>query len=95
MFQKGLRLAMANKSSFDDGGVALDRAATVPPTVRLFCQTPVKSGLPSAVLGAGAVMFSFPSGVLGTPAVGYEGHWAKSAGAAAIRTSAARRQRRE
>ena len=32
---------------------------------------PVKSGCPSAVRGAGAAILGFPSGPLGTPAVGY------------------------
>jgi hypothetical protein len=60
----------------------LVRAATVPPTVRLFCQMPVRAGLPGrfprcrqvrfavGVLGAGALRFGFPSGVLGTPGSG-------------------------
>src|SRR5579884_772533 len=39
---------------------------------------PVKSGCPSAVRGAGAAMFGFPSGPLGTPAVGYPRYCAHS-----------------
>src|SRR6266850_8257476 len=38
---------------------------------------PEKSGLPSAVRGVGAVRLGFPSGVRGTPAVGYFNHWAE------------------
>jgi hypothetical protein len=34
------------------------------------CQTPDKSGLPSAVFGMGAVSFTLPSLVRGTPGVG-------------------------
>jgi hypothetical protein len=37
---------------------------------------PEKSGLPSAVRGAGAFMSGLPSRVLGTPAVGYVTHCA-------------------
>jgi hypothetical protein len=33
-------------------------------------QMPEKSGLPSAIRGAGAVMFTLPSAFRGTPAVG-------------------------
>src|SRR5262245_60413204 len=33
----------------------------------IFCQIPERSGFPSAVLGAGAARFAFPSGPLGTP----------------------------
>src|SRR5262249_1265487 len=39
---------------------------------------PGKSGLPSAVLGAGALRSGLPSAVLGTPRVGYIGHCAQS-----------------
>src|SRR5579872_4944211 len=70
MFQNGLRLATSNRLSFVRGGFALDRAATVPPTVRSFCHTPDRSGLPSEVLGVGALMLGLPWGVLGTPGVG-------------------------
>jgi hypothetical protein len=50
---------------------------------------PEKSGLPSAVRGAGAVKSGLPSAVLGTPAVGYGGHCAEGDGemAAAIATA--------
>src|SRR5206468_5637295 len=44
------------------------------------CQTPERSGLPSAVLGAGALRFGRPSGNLGTAGVGYDGHCAESDG---------------
>src|SRR5215510_2582171 len=37
---------------------------------------PEKSGLPSLVRGVGADRLGFPSGVRGTPAVGYFSHWA-------------------
>src|SRR5579862_3063045 len=41
-------------------------------------QIPEKSGLPSAKWGVGADMFTLPSGLRGTPAVGYFTHWAAS-----------------
>src|SRR5262245_24807534 len=44
--------------------------------VMTFCHRPERSGLPSAVLGAGPVRLGWPSAVLGTPGVGYEGHCA-------------------
>jgi hypothetical protein len=39
-----------------------------------FCQSPERSGLPSAVFGAGPVKSGLPSAVLGTLGVGYRGH---------------------
>src|SRR5215472_7891577 len=42
-------------------------------------QMPEKSGLPSAVRGAGADKLGFPSAALGTPAVGYFNHCADAA----------------
>jgi hypothetical protein len=39
-------------------------------------QRPDKSGLPSAVRGAGALRFGLPSAECGTPGVGYFNHWA-------------------
>ena len=39
-------------------------------------QIPEKSGLPSAIRGGGADMFTLPSAVCGTPAVGYFNHCA-------------------
>src|ERR1700730_6751525 len=44
-----------------------------------FSQTPLRSGLPSAVRGTGALKFGFPSRSFGTPCVGYGAHWAESA----------------
>ena len=41
-------------------------------------QTPEKSGLPSASRGAGANIFTPPSGLRGTPLVGYSNHCAAS-----------------
>src|ERR1700686_359976 len=41
-------------------------------------QMPDRSGLPSAVFGAGADRFGFPSGVRGTPGVGEFSHCAES-----------------
>src|SRR5688572_28887812 len=41
-------------------------------------QIPEKSGLPSDRRGAGADMSTFPSAVLGAPAVGYFSHWAST-----------------
>src|SRR6266849_1340232 len=57
--------------------------ATVPPPAGPSCpspriQFPEKSGLPSAVRGAGADKSGLPSDVLGTPAVGKGGHCAES-----------------
>src|SRR6267154_2286383 len=46
------------------------------PNPRATRQIPDRSGVPSAVLGAGAARLGLPSGVLGTRAVGYGGHWA-------------------
>src|SRR5436309_513046 len=54
-----------------------------------FSQRPERSGVPSAVLGAVAFRFGLPSGVVGTPAVGHDGHWAES-GAEASATRIAR-----
>src|SRR5438105_947815 len=45
---------------------------------------PDRSGLPSAVLGAGAPRFGCPLGILGTPAVGYFSHCAPRGAAIAI-----------
>ena len=45
-----------------------------------FCQMPERSGFPSAVLGAGALKFGSPVGVLGTPGTGNGGHCANSDG---------------
>src|SRR6185295_18867773 len=56
--------------------------ATFPPWNHALSQSPVKSGLPSAVRGAGASRFGLPSGVRGTPRVGYDGHCADSGDAA-------------
>src|SRR2546428_4919865 len=41
-------------------------------------QTPVRSGLPSAVRGVGAAMLALPSGRRGVPAVGYLSHCASA-----------------
>src|SRR5579859_5163938 len=75
-FQKGLVLTESGMIS----GVAEDGAEDVgggagvgtPGTGlgRSCCQTPERSGLPSAVLGAGPDKFGLPSAVLGTPGVG-------------------------
>src|SRR5439155_14656748 len=46
------------------------------PNPRATRQMPDSSGLPSAVLGAGAVRLGLPSEVLGTRAVAYGGHCA-------------------
>src|SRR5262249_33665609 len=43
-------------------------------------QMPEKSGLPSAVRGAGAARLGLPSAPLGTPGNGYNGHCANSNG---------------
>src|SRR4051812_29659586 len=52
-------------------------------------QMPDRSGLPSAVRGAGAARSTAPAVVLGTPAVGYFTHCADSGTAVAITTAAA------
>src|SRR5881409_2149348 len=44
----------------------------------LLCQIPDKSGLPSAVRGAGAARFGLPSALRGMPGVGYFSHCAVS-----------------
>src|SRR5947199_1180783 len=41
-------------------------------------EMPERSGLPSAVGGAGALRSGLPSAVRGTPAVGYFSHWAET-----------------
>jgi hypothetical protein len=50
---------------------------------------PDKSGLPSAVLGAGALRFGWPLGVLGIPGVGYFNHWAPKGTASGAHTAIA------
>src|SRR5262245_4508101 len=45
------------------------------------CQMPEKSGLPSAVLGAGALRLALPSGRRGVPGVGRFNHCACAAAA--------------
>jgi hypothetical protein len=52
-----------------------------------FCQSPERSGLPSAVFGAGPVRSGLPSAVLGTPGVGYRGHCAVTDAVATERSS--------
>src|SRR5262245_44747659 len=54
--------------------------------VMTFCQRPDRSGLPSAVLGVGAVRFGLPSAVRGTPGVGNDGHCAASDADAMVRS---------
>src|SRR5262245_35385051 len=44
----------------------------------ILCHMPDRSGLPSAVRGAGALRFGLPSAVRGMPGVGYFSHWAAS-----------------
>jgi hypothetical protein len=44
----------------------------------MYSQTPDKSGLPPAVLGAGALRSAFPSAVLGAFAFPYSGHCARA-----------------
>ena len=59
-----------------------------PPPAPARIQMPEKSTLPSAVRGAGASRFGFPSAVRGTPGVGYDGHCAPIEGASvAIRSA--------
>jgi hypothetical protein len=52
------------------------------PSVRRFgsavIQIPEKSGLPSAIRGAGADMFTLPSAFRGIPGDGYLNHWAET-----------------
>jgi hypothetical protein len=49
-----------------------------PPGFGNLTQLPARSGLPSAVRGAGASRLTAPSAVRGTPLVGYFGHCADS-----------------
>src|SRR5947209_5561126 len=57
-------------------------------------QIPEKSGLPSGMRGARAVMSTLPSGFRGTPAVGYFSHCAAKGVATMTKVaSAARRER--
>src|SRR5437879_8865756 len=44
----------------------------------ILCHRPDRSGLPSAVRGAGAVRFGLPSAVRGMTDVGRVTHWAES-----------------
>src|SRR5215510_5910129 len=55
---------------------------------------PLRSGLPPAVRGASAVRSGLPSGVCGTPGVGYSSHCADAATGRAAITKAARDVRR-
>src|SRR6266850_889020 len=54
------------------------RSATLPTAVSglSHCHRPVRSGLPSAVRGAGAVRFGLPSAVRGMPGAGCFSHCA-------------------
>src|SRR5438477_10980211 len=56
------------------------RSATLPMALSglIHCHRPARSGLPSAVRGAGAVRFGLPSAVRGMPGVGYVNHCAAS-----------------
>src|SRR5712691_6407538 len=58
------------------------RAATLPTAVSglIMFHRPARSGLPSAVRGAGAVRFGLPSAVRGMPGVRYTAHCAASGG---------------
>src|SRR6266705_3532317 len=54
-------------------------AATLPEYLaEILCQIPDKSGLPSAVRGAGAARFGLPFALRGMPGVGYFSHCAAS-----------------
>src|SRR2546425_6700643 len=75
-------LAWRSWNSARDEGV---NGTSTPSAARLFShlplgviQIPDKSGLPSAVLGAGAVRLGFPSAVRGVPGVGYDSHCASA-----------------
>ena len=48
---------------------------------------PLMSTWPSGVRGAGAVMFTVPSGFLGTFGVLTDGHWASSDGDSAAKSA--------
>src|SRR5258708_26305098 len=56
------------------------RSATLPtaPSLVTICHRPARSGLPSAVRGAGAVRFGLPAAVRGMPGVRYCAHCAAS-----------------
>src|SRR4051794_8749497 len=60
-----------------------------PPPAPARIQTPEKSTLPSAVRGAGASRFGFPSASRGIPGVGYSGHCASIEGASVAIISSA------
>src|SRR5688572_17897292 len=66
------------------GGAGSGLAAVPPPWPRSLTQIPDRSGLPSAVLGAGPSSIGTPLAVRGTPGVGYFGHCAESGGDRAI-----------
>src|SRR5580700_132188 len=73
IFQKGLLLTIFRKSSLVANVLKFGPAAGRAPAgagARELSHMPLRSGLPSAVLGAGALRFGLPSGVLGTPGVG-------------------------
>src|SRR5712691_6521213 len=56
---------------------------------------PLRSGLPSAVRGAGADRLGLPSAVRGTPGVGYSSHWAEPAPGSATHIIIAAHSRRQ
>src|SRR5438132_9088974 len=62
------------------GGAGTGVPVVPPPSPRNRIQTPDRSILPSAVLGAGASSIGAPVAVRGTPGVGYFGHCADSGG---------------
>src|SRR2546425_9585479 len=75
-----LTFAPTSRNVVTGGPLENEGAGTgrVPPPAGPSCpspriQLPEKSGLPSAVRGGGAVKAGLPSGVLGTPAMGYGG----------------------
>src|SRR5438093_5269032 len=61
-----LASGISSSDTFGGGGAAAPRPRPAPPVAHGFAQTPDRSGLPSAVLGAGAVRFGCPACVLGT-----------------------------
>ena len=62
--------------SLNNGGSGAPANDTPVPASGLASHTPERSGVPSAVFGAGAERLGWPSGRRGTPGVGYRNHCA-------------------
>src|SRR5215831_8244230 len=71
------------------GGVVFAPRPRPRPSPCARVQRPDKSGLPSAVLGAGASMFTWPLGRCGTAGLGRFSHCARAAGARIMNATSA------